>query len=110
MQFLKFGPAAFLALMSTGASAQCTSNRCDDVLVERIFVNNTDVAIQTSGDHSNLDCEGGMGTYIRFFATEPANANWYAMVLTAANLGVPLSFRLEIGTGPCEIVYITQDL
>ncbi|MCA1749349.1 MAG: hypothetical protein LC634_07390 [Sphingomonadales bacterium] len=95
--------------VSTGASATCVGQLCNNVQITRIYTSGGNTNLRTSGDEDALDCDPGTGDYLAMRRTDDEYEDWYALVLTAFAQEMPITIRLEAGTGTCYVHYILQD-
>ncbi|MGP1282034.1 MAG: hypothetical protein ACTS1X_03570 [Parasphingopyxis sp.] len=110
MRYSALIAALVFILMPGKALADCSGVFCNDVTIDRLFVSGTgDIALRTSGDETQLDCDPGSSLYLRFATTVSAYSEWYAMVLTAYVQQAPITFRMVGGTGECTINYMFQE-
>lgn len=98
-----------LIFWPASVSAACGGDLCVDVQITRIYINGSTTYLRTSGNEDLLTCDPGSGDYLRMRRSAGEYEDWYALVLTAFAQEVPITFKLESGTGTCYVQYIYQD-
>jgi len=94
-----------IIITSIVSLAECTTNGCYGVTVDKIFVTNTGtVYVDTSGDESTLTCGPLGGTYI-ILPTGVAQNLMYSMLLAAQTTKRKINIKVDIGTY-CPISYM----
>jgi hypothetical protein len=111
MSLLK-SAALGVSLFSTApAWAACATNACDDVALQRIYVNtNGRTYIKIDADISHLNCTPAEGQILSLLRSDTNSDNIYAMLLTLQSSRQRLSrIRIVEGANGCNVAYVWQD-
>jgi len=89
------------------ASADCSVGSCVDVYVDQLYVNSgsQDAWLQTSGTESLLNCTVNAGTYLMIPA---GSKDLYALLLAAQLADRKVNVRINEGSSPCSVAYVTM--
>ena len=99
-----------LLVFSAGASAECASYGCANAYVETLYVRaQSGFFVGTSGTETLANCTPASGV---FFLMPLDAANYkevYATLLAAQLADKRVTIRINEGTDPCTIAYVSID-
>ena len=91
------------------AAAECTTWGCADVYVEQLYINGTASGfyIRTSGNELLANCTPESGVYLYVPNGLPQMKELYATFLAAQLADKRVNIRVDEGTNPCTVAYVT---
>jgi hypothetical protein len=90
------------------AYAECIQQGCYDVYVDELYPESPGGAwIKTSGNETLANCTANSGVYLRLVGTAPGYKEIYATLLAAQLSEKKVNIRVNEGTNPCTIAYVT---
>jgi hypothetical protein len=96
-----------LICIAPAASADCVASGCFEVYVEELYPEAQGGAwIRTSGNEMLANCTADSGIYLRLNATAGFK-EIYATLLAAQLSDRKVSIRINEGTAPCSVSYVT---
>jgi len=99
-----------LAFSAGDAHANCSSEVCSSVYVERLYItDNGLIYVATSGDETQLSCTAVSNVYVSLDTTVGNSNELYSTLLAAQLADKKVSMRLLLGSSNCTIRYMTID-
>jgi hypothetical protein len=90
------------------AHAECGASGCWGVYVEELYPEAQGGAwIRTSGNELLANCTADSGVYLRLSGTTPGYKEIYATLLAAQLADKRVNVRVNEGSNPCSIAYVT---
>lgn len=99
--------ASGLVLASTYAMAECSQYGCVDVYVDKLELTASGgLWVQTTGNETLANCTPNSGVYL--YVPPGGNFNAVYATLLAAQLSEKkVYFRINEGSNPCSVAYVT---
>jgi hypothetical protein len=101
--------ASLLALTAGAAAyAECQALGCFSVYIDELYPEaGGGVWVQTSGNETLANCTANSGVFLRLDGTTAGFKQMYATLLAAQLADKKVSLRVDEGSNPCTIVYVT---
>jgi hypothetical protein len=91
----------------TDGHADCRQNRCDNVMIEKLFVRGDDaIQVSTTGIEASLECTPSEEIFLTLRRTHPNQKEIYAALLSAKLADHNIRIRLREETEDCTISYV----
>lgn len=98
---------ATLVGMTSSIYAGCTSDKCTDVDITRMFMTSYgSIVIGTSGDESKLNCTAPGNANVTLRNTDVGKNAIYSYLLTAKTTKSKVTIRIVEGSNGCDIGYV----
>ena len=99
---------AFALTFTSAAFAECGATGCWSVYVEELYPEaNGGAWIKTSGNELLANCTANSGVYLRLSGTSAGFKELYATLLAAQLADKMVNIRVDEGSNPCTIAYVT---
>jgi len=100
--------AAGLLAMAPAAFPECSAPGCYDVYIDELYTEALGgVWIRTSGDERLAGCVPDSDVYLRLPASAVGFRDIYATLLAAQLAEKRVSIRINPGSNPCTVAYVT---
>lgn len=111
MTLRKLTLAFFVSTLMIGAAvAECTTWGCADVYVEQLYVSSASgFYVRTSGNELLANCTPDSGIFLYVPNTSSQMKEVYATLLAAQLADKRVNIRVNEGTSPCTVAYVTLD-
>jgi hypothetical protein len=100
--------ATALTFAGMDARAECIPSACNDVYVKQLYSDTGDTHfwLETTGTETELNCTPASGVLLRV----PASSKQvFAMLLSAQLADKVVRVRINEGSNPCTVSYVTLD-
>lgn len=105
-----FLSVCLLFLISNFTFANCGTNSCDTVYVEKLYITAAGtVYIGTSGTETSLACVAESGIYLTLALNTPGADAIYSALLTAQTANKKVFIRVDEAVAGCKVLYMTLD-
>jgi hypothetical protein len=100
-----------LASPASLVRAECSGMFCTGVYVDQIYTYSSanGIWIQTSGTETALSCTPDSGILLFIPPASAQLKEIYALLMTAQLVGWRINVRVDGGSNPCNIGYVTLD-
>jgi hypothetical protein len=99
---------SLLSLAAMQARAECTTSGCNDVYVKQLYADAVDTHfwVETTGTETSLNCTPASGVLLKVAAD---SKQVFALLLSAQLADKVVRIRVNEGTNPCTVAYVTLD-
>jgi len=99
-----------LCVLSAEIFAQCNSDYCGYVYVDKLYINpNGIIYIGTSGDETVLNCAALSGEYLTMDFSSPGGSAIYSTLLAAMTTNKQVVIQVADNSQGCLVEYVTME-